>query len=183
MSEMPLFERLEERELGDGERVFRVSEINRAVRLTLEDSWPSVLIEGELSDVRRAKGHVYFTLNDEEEPAQLRGVMFQSDVRRTKTPLENGARVQLRGKLSLYLARGQFQLIARSARPAGEGDLAAQFRRLRDKLDAEGLPRSVGHDRPDQEDHDDEQLEPARGVHQQLESLVVDHGVSPFKRR
>ncbi len=139
MSEMPLFERLEEREPGDGERVFRVSEINRAVRLTLENSWPSVLIEGELSDVRRAKGHVYFTLNDEEEPAQLRGVMFQSDVRRTKTPLEDGARVRFRGKLSLYLARGQFQLIARSARPAGEGDLAAQFRRLREKLEAEGL--------------------------------------------
>ncbi|MDH3202621.1 MAG: exodeoxyribonuclease VII large subunit [Myxococcales bacterium] len=139
MSEMPLFERLEEQEPGDGERVFRVSEINRAVRLTLEDSWPSVLIEGELSDVRRAKGHVYFTLNDEEEPAQLRGVMFQSDVRRTKTPLDDGARVRFRGKLSMYLARGQFQLIARSAKPAGEGDLAAQFRRLRDKLDAEGL--------------------------------------------
>jgi len=139
MSEMPLFERLEERAPGDGERVFRVSEINRAVRLTLEDSWPDVLIEGELSDVRRAKGHVYFTLNDEDEPAQLRGVMFQSDVRRTKTPLEDGARVQFRGKLSLYLARGQFQLIARLAKPAGEGDLAAQFRRLRDKLDAEGL--------------------------------------------
>ena len=66
MSEMPLFERLEEREPDGGERVFRVSEINRAVRLRLEDDWPSVLIEGELSDVRRAKGHVYFTLNDEE---------------------------------------------------------------------------------------------------------------------
>lgn len=139
MSEMPLFERLEEREPSDGERVFRVSEINRAVRLTLEDSWPSVLIEGELSDVRRAKGDVYFSLNDEEESAQLRGVMFQSDVRRTKAPLENGARVQFRGKLSLYLARGQFQLIARSAKPAGEGDLAAQFRLLQTKLEAEGL--------------------------------------------
>jgi exodeoxyribonuclease VII large subunit len=139
MSEMPLFERLEERGPGDGERVFRVSEINRAVRLALEDSWPSVLIEGELSDVRRAKGHVYFTLNDEEEPAQLRGVMFQSDVRRTKTRLEDGVRVRFRGKLSLYLTRGQFQLVARSAKPAGEGDLAAQFRQLREKLEAEGL--------------------------------------------
>lgn len=139
MSEMPLFERLEEREPDGGERVFRVSEINRAVRLRLEDDWPSVLIEGELSDVRRAKGHVYFTLNDEEEPAQLRGVMFQSDVRRTKAPLEDGTRIRFRGKLSLYLSRGQFQLIARTAQTTGEGDLAAQFRRLRDKLGAEGL--------------------------------------------
>jgi len=138
MSEMPLFERLEER-ASDGERVFRVAEINRAVRLTLEDGWPSVLIEGELSDVRRVRGHVYFTLNDEEEDAQLRGVMFQSDARRTKAPLQDGARIVFRGKLSLYQPRGQFQLIARSARPAGEGDLAARFQRIRETLEREGL--------------------------------------------
>jgi len=139
MSEMPLFDRLEGQGHGGDERVFRVSEVNRAVRLTLEDNWASVLIEGELSDVRRSKGHVYFTLNDEEDPAQLRGVMFQADVRRTKAPLEDGARIRFRGTLSLYTARGQFQLIARSAKLAGEGDLAAQFRRLREKLEAEGL--------------------------------------------
>jgi exodeoxyribonuclease VII large subunit len=139
MSEMPLFERLESRDHDGEERVFRVSEVNRAVRLTLEDRWPDLWIEGELSDVKRAKGHVYFTLNDEEDPAQLRGVMFQSDVRRTKAPLEDGVRVRFRGKLSLYTARGQFQLIARSAQLAGEGDLAAQFRKLCAKLEAEGL--------------------------------------------
>jgi exodeoxyribonuclease VII large subunit len=65
--------------------------------------------------------------------------MFQSDVRRTKATLENGARIRFRGTLSLYTARGQFQLIARSAQLAGEGDLAAQFRRLHAKLEAEGL--------------------------------------------
>jgi exodeoxyribonuclease VII large subunit len=140
MAEMPLFERLESEEHDGEERVFRVSEVNRAVRFQLEDEWGSVLIEGELSDVKRSQqGHVYFSLNDEEEPAQLRGVMFRPDVGRTKAPLEDGARVRFRGKLSLYQARGQFQLIARSARPAGEGDLAAQFRKLRAKLDAEGL--------------------------------------------
>lgn len=139
MSDMPLFERFEEREPNEGERVFRVGEINRAVRYGLEDAWPSVLIEGELSDVRRARGHVYFSLNDEEDDAQLRGVMFQSDVRRTKAPLEDGARIRFRGKLSLYQPRGQFQLIARSAKLAGEGDLAARFARLRKKLEAEGL--------------------------------------------
>lgn len=139
MSEMPLFERLQGRDHDGEERVFRVAEVNRAVRLTLEDNWANVLVEGELSDVRRAKGHVYFTLNDEEDPAQLRGVMFSSDVRRTKAPLQDGARVRFRGKLSLYTARGQFQLIARAAKLAGEGDLAAQFAKLRRKLEAEGL--------------------------------------------
>jgi len=139
MPEMPLFDRLRGQDHDGDERVFRVSEVNRAVRLTLEDNWASVLIEGELSDVRRSKGHVYFTLNDEEDPAQLRGVMFQSDLRRTKAPLEDGARIRFRGTLSLYTARGQFQLVARSAKLAGEGDLAAQFRKLRAKLEAEGL--------------------------------------------
>jgi exodeoxyribonuclease VII large subunit len=140
MGEMPLFERLESEEHDGEERVFRVSEVNRAVRFQLEDEWGSVLIEGELSDVKRSQqGHVYFSLNDEEEPAQLRGVMFRSDVSRTKAPLQAGARVRFRGKLSLYQARGQFQLIARSAKPAGEGDLAAQFRKLRAQLEAEGL--------------------------------------------
>jgi exodeoxyribonuclease VII large subunit len=139
MSEMPLFERLQGRDHDGEERVFRVAEVNRAVRLTLEDNWANVLVEGELSDVRRAKGHVYFTLNDEEDPAQLRGVMFSSDVRRTKAPLQDGARIRFRGKLSLYTARGQFQLIARAAKLAGEGDLAAQFAKLRRKLEVEGL--------------------------------------------
>ena len=140
MAEMPLFDRLEDHDHDGEERVFRVSEVNRAVRAQLEDVWASVLIEGELSDVRRSQqGHVYFTLNDEEEPAQLRGVMFRSDVMRSKAPLEDGARIRFRGKLSLYQARGQFQLIARSAKPAGAGDLAAEFMRLRKKLEAEGL--------------------------------------------
>ena len=140
MAEMPLFERLQGEDHDGEERVFRVSEVNRAVRAQLEDEWGSVLIEGELSDVRRSQqGHVYFSLNDEEEPAQLRGVMFRSDVGRTKAPLEDGARIRFRGKLSLYQARGQFQLIARSAKLAGEGDLAAQFRKLRTKLESEGL--------------------------------------------
>ena len=65
--------------------------------------------------------------------------MFRSDLGRTKAPLEDGTRVRFRGTLSLYQARGQFQLIARSAKLAGEGDLAAQFRRLKAKLEHEGL--------------------------------------------
>lgn len=140
MADMPLFDQLQNGEHDGEERVFRVSEVNRAVRFQLEQEWGNVLIEGELSDVKRSQqGHVYFTLNDEEDPAQLRGVMFRSDVVRTKAPLQEGARVRVRGKLSLYPARGQFQLIARSARAAGEGDLSAQFRRVRAKLESEGL--------------------------------------------
>jgi exonuclease VII large subunit len=61
MAEMPLFERLDKNDHDSEERVFRVSEVNRAVRATLEDQWSNVLIEGELSDVRRSQqGHMYF---------------------------------------------------------------------------------------------------------------------------
>jgi exodeoxyribonuclease VII large subunit len=124
----------------DEEKVFRVSELNRAVRLVLEDRWGSVWVQGELSDVTRAtSGHLYFTVNDEEEPAQIRAVMFRGDASRCKTALENGARVRLRGSLSLFEPRGSFQLIARVAQPAGLGELQAQFERLRKKLAAEGL--------------------------------------------
>lgn len=122
------------------ERPLRVAEVNRAVRSSLEQAWRDLWIEGELSDVSRsAAGHVYFTLNDEKEPAQLRGVMFRGDVQRARAELRNGARVRLRGGLSLYEARGTFQLLARIALPAGAGDLAMEFRRIGRKLKAEGL--------------------------------------------
>jgi exodeoxyribonuclease VII large subunit len=138
--QLSLMEEAEESAKSPAEKVFRVAEINRAVRLALEDQWGSVWVQGELSDVTRAaSGHFYFTVNDEEEPAQLRAAMFRGDANRNKTPLEDGARVRLRGSLSLFEPRGAFQLIARVAQPAGQGELQAQFERLRKKLEAEGL--------------------------------------------
>ncbi len=140
---MPLFDRGSSRP-SPGRRqepkVFRVSEVNRAVKFTLEDAWGDVTIEGELSDVHRSPaGHIYFALNDEGKPAQLRGVMFRGDARRCRAPFEDGARLKVRGSLSLYEPRGSFQLIARSATAAGAGDLAAQFAKIQKKLEAEGL--------------------------------------------
>jgi exodeoxyribonuclease VII large subunit len=124
----------------NGEKVFRVSELNRAVRLLLEEGWANIWVEGELSDVvTAASGHCYFTLNDEERPAQLRGVMFRSDAARAKADLADGARVRMRGSLSLFEPRGSYQLIARIALPAGLGELQMQFERVRKKLEAEGL--------------------------------------------
>ncbi|HEX6243791.1 MAG TPA: exodeoxyribonuclease VII large subunit, partial [Polyangiales bacterium] len=79
--------------------------------------------------------------------AQVRVVMFQSDVRRSRAKFEAGARMCVRGGLTLYEARGTFQLQARAAYPAGDGDLAAQFRRLVEKLSAEGLT-DVARKRP-----------------------------------
>jgi exodeoxyribonuclease VII large subunit len=117
-----------------------VAALNRAVRLGLEQDWGDVVVVGEISDLTRAaSGHVYFTLNDEKQAAQVRMVLFKSDARRTRAKLEHGARVAVRGGLTLYEARGTFQFLARTVMPAGEGDLAAQLRRLLEKLTAEGL--------------------------------------------
>ncbi|MFI5308481.1 MAG: exodeoxyribonuclease VII large subunit [Polyangiales bacterium] len=139
MSTLPLFER-GGRDGDSEERVYRVGQINRMVRLVLEERWADVWIEGELSDVTHAgSGHVYFTLNDELEQAQLRCVMFRSDARRSRARLEDGARVKLRGSLTLFEPRGGFQLIARIALPQGLGELQAQVEALRRKLEAEGL--------------------------------------------
>jgi exodeoxyribonuclease VII large subunit len=124
---------------GD-DTVYRVAQLNRAVRTVLEAKWSSVWVSGELSDVTEAtSGHVYFTLNDEREPAQVRVVMFRNDARRSKAKLENGSRVKLLGQVSLFTPRGSYQLIARIALPEGLGDLHANFERVRLKLEAEGL--------------------------------------------
>lgn len=125
---------------GDDNKVYRVSQLNRVVRGLLEQRWGSVWVHGEISDFSlSAPGHAYFTLNDEDEPAQLRCVLFRTDVRRSKARLENGARVRLQGQLSLYSPRGSYQMIARIALPEGLGELHAQFERVRQKLEAEGL--------------------------------------------
>ena len=160
MSTLPLFDERPKRAgggSGSAERTLRVAQLNRAVRTLLEDRFGSVWVTGELSDVTHAgSGHVYFTLNDEQEAAQLRGVMFRSDARRAKAKLENGARVKLRGTVSLFEPRGNYQLIARVALPEGLGDLHANFERVRARLQADGLldeerkralpmlPRTVG---------------------------------------
>jgi exodeoxyribonuclease VII large subunit len=121
-------------------RVLRVVELNREVRFLLEDRYPDVWVEGELADVSRpASGHLYFTLCDSDAPAQVRGVMYRKDAQRARAKMEDGARVRMRCSLTLYDARGTFQLVARVALPAGEGDRAAEVARIRARLAADGL--------------------------------------------
>ncbi|HEX4354047.1 MAG TPA: exodeoxyribonuclease VII large subunit [Polyangiales bacterium] len=142
MSTLPLFDRSK---LGGGSgeddtRVYRVAQLNRAVRGLLEQRWANVWVAGEISDLTLASsGHAYFTLNDEQEPAQLRVVLFKTDARRSKAKLENGARVRLQGQLSLFTPRGGYQLIARIALPEGLGEIYANFERTRQRLEDAGL--------------------------------------------
>ncbi|MCA9578031.1 MAG: exodeoxyribonuclease VII large subunit [Myxococcales bacterium] len=138
-------------------RVLRVSELNRAVRLSLEDRFGDVWVEGEITQAKRApSGHLYFNLSDERDPAQVSCVMFRSDAARTRATIRDGERVRVRGQLTLYEPRGNYQLMVRIAVPAGDGELRARFELLRRKLASEGLldpqrkrplprlPRTVG---------------------------------------
>ena len=125
----------------DNERARQIltpSDLNRLVHDLLEDALPSIWIDGELSNVARpGSGHLYFTLKDSR--AQIRCAMFKP--RSTWLPFKpaDGMQVLARARVSLYEARGEFQLIVEHMEQAGEGALRREFERLKQKLLAEGL--------------------------------------------
>ncbi len=120
------------------ETVYTVSALNREARYLLEDNFPAVAVEGELSNIAMpASGHWYFTLKDAE--AQVRCAMFRGRNQFVKIKPREGMQIQLRAKLSLYEGRGDYQLIVDSMSPLGEGALRIAFEALKNKLLAEGL--------------------------------------------
>ena len=120
-------------------RVYSVSELTAAVRLMIEQRFPQILVEGEVSNFRRPgrAGHWYFSLKDGQ--AQIRCAMFANRNRFVRKPLRDGALVVVRCRLSLYEVRGDFQAIVDAIEPAGEGELRAAFERLKIELEREGL--------------------------------------------
>ncbi len=120
------------------ENVYSVSDLNREARYLLEENFPSVLVEGELSNIAMpASGHWYFTLKD--ESAQVRCAMFNGRNQYVKIKPKEGMQIQLKAKLSLYEGRGDYQLIVQSISPLGEGALRIAFEALKTKLHSEGL--------------------------------------------
>lgn len=119
--------------------VLTVSQLNRQVRSWLEHEMGTVAVEGEISNLSKpASGHVYFTLKD--AAAQLRCVYFRNRHENTNSEkLQNGQQIRAHGNLSLYEARGDYQLIVEQIHEAGEGDLYRQFELLKAKLAALGL--------------------------------------------
>jgi len=118
--------------------VYSVGELNRSVRLLIEREFPEVWVEGEVSNLRlQSSGHCYFTLKDGD--AQLACVMFRAQASRLREPLVDGMQLQVCGELSLYEARGQFQMIVRRVQGQGAGLLHAKFEALKRKLEREGL--------------------------------------------
>ncbi len=120
------------------EEILSVSELNHLARQTLENRFPLSWVSGEISNLRRpASGHLYFALKD--EGAQVDCVMFRSRAQLIPFRLQDGLRVEARALVTLYEARGSFQLNVEAMRHAGIGALFEAFARLRAKLDQEGL--------------------------------------------
>jgi len=120
-------------------QVFTVSELNRAVRDLLEGTIGEVWIRGEVSNHRcQSSGHHYFSLKD--STSQISCVLFAGTARRIRSlRLEDGREVQAFGRLSVYEARGQYQLVVEQLQEAGIGALQAKFEALKASLAAEGL--------------------------------------------
>jgi exodeoxyribonuclease VII large subunit len=118
--------------------VYTVSQLNQEARLVLEGSFPPIWVEGEISNIARpSSGHLYFSLKD--ATAQIRCAMFQMRNRALNFRPDNGMQVLVRGKVSLYEGRGDFQLLIDHMEEAGDGALRRAFELLKQKLAAEGL--------------------------------------------
>ena len=122
----------------DKPRIYAVTELVRAARLTLESRFADVWVEGEISSLKRSgPGHLYFCLKDAE--AQIESVMFSREATRLKFKVADGQQVRCRGRLTIYDGRGRFQMTVTAMQPAGAGLLALAFEELKQKLAAEGL--------------------------------------------
>ncbi len=118
-----------------------VSQLNTYVKSLIENDARLMLlnVSGEISNFKNhfSSGHWYFTLKDKD--ASIRCVMFRSSALRVRFNVEDGLAVVLKGRVSIYEKDGQYQFYAEEMHPLGEGDLALQFKQVKEKLEAEGL--------------------------------------------
>ena len=119
-------------------KIYSVAELNRAVRTLLESHLSLIWLQGEVSNLARpASGHLYFSIKD--ATAQIRCALFRNRSRWLDVDLSNGQQVLIRGRISLYEPRGDYQLIAEHVEDAGTGALRQAFEALKQKLANEGL--------------------------------------------
>jgi exodeoxyribonuclease VII large subunit len=118
--------------------IYTVSRLNTVVRLLLEQEMGLVWLTAEISNlVQHGSGHWYFTLKDSQ--AQVKAAMFKGQNRRVSFRPQNGQQILVQGQLSLYEARGDYQLIVEKMQPAGDGLLQMKLEALKAQLTAEGL--------------------------------------------
>lgn len=132
-----------------------VSELTGLLRTSIEEQFPDIWLEGELSNLRApASGHIYCTIKD--KASQIRAVLFRSSAVRLRFALQEGQSVIVRGRLTVYEPRGEYQIVLDAVEPKGIGALQLAFEQLKERLEAEGLfdqdrkkpipefPRTVG---------------------------------------
>lgn len=120
------------------QHVYTVSEITRYIRVVLEDTFPQVWVEGEVSNfIKHSSGHMYFSLKD--EFSVLSCVLFKRANQDLKFKIENGLNVICFGRISVYDKRGQYQLYVDKVEPKGLGALQLAFEQLKGRLKKEGL--------------------------------------------
>ena len=127
-----------ERASKQPQKPLTVTQLTRQITLLLEGKFRSMTVEAELSNVKKAtSGHWYFSLKDDQ--SQIRGVMFRNAAAGLRFEPENGLEVVVRGKLTVYQQRGDYQLMVSAMEPKGLGALQLAFEQLKAKLEAEGL--------------------------------------------
>src|SRR6516165_8065323 len=119
-------------------RIYTVSDLTARIRDLLAKNFTDVTVQGEISNCRgAASGHYYFTLKDER--AQVKCVLFKQQQRGMKFLPEDGLKVTVRGSVSVYEARGEYQIYVESVEALGRGALQVAFEQLKKKLDEEGV--------------------------------------------
>jgi len=127
-------------------KIYKVSEINRIVKNLLEGEFPEIWLEGEISNLTfHSSGHIYFSLKDEE--AQISAIMYKWQAGELEYLPENGMKVIARGKISVFVKGGRYQIIVYALEPLGIGALQQAFEQLKQKLEREGL-FDKAHKRP-----------------------------------
>src|SRR5580692_473281 len=118
--------------------IWSVSDLTSRIRDVLAGEFTDVFVEGEVSNAHAAQsGHLYFTLKDNN--AQIRCVCFRTQLARLKFRPEDGLHVTVRGSISVYESRGEYQFYVEHVEPVGLGALQLAFDQLKKRLDAEGL--------------------------------------------
>lgn len=120
-----------------GIKVLGIGELTRDIKRLLEEAHGTVWVEGEVSNLARpASGHLYLTLKDEEAP--LRAMLPRGVALRMRFDLQDGMKVIARGRLTVYLVRGEYQMQIEEVQPKGIGPLELAFRQLKEKLSVKG---------------------------------------------
>ena len=119
--------------------VYSVSQLTAGIRTAIEDRFGQIWLEGEISNCKvwNTTGHMYFTLKD--EGAQIKAVMFRTQVRYLRFKPEDGLHVVARGRLGVYEPKGEYQIVCEHMEPHGLGALQLAFEQLKKKLAAQGL--------------------------------------------